>query len=119
MSHLLAAEGGYQRFTLHGGEWAILIGSALTAVLSILVGFYLMRGVLAQDEGTPKMKEIALALQEGALAYLKRQFRTIALILVPLAVVVFVTSTAVKKPGDEVALSYFSSGSFRTAAFVL
>ena len=33
MSVFLAAEGGYQEFTLAGGEWFILIGSALTALL--------------------------------------------------------------------------------------
>ena len=97
MSSVLAAEGGYQPFDLHGGEWFILIGSALTALLALGVGFFLMRGVLADDEGTPKMIEIAKAIQEGAMAYLKRQFKTIAVILVPLAIVVFVTSTAVKK----------------------
>ena len=43
------------------------------------------------------MQEIAKAIQEGASAYLKRQFRTIAVILVPLVVVVFLTSTAVKQ----------------------
>ena len=57
-----------------------------------------MRGVLAADEGTPKMKEIAKAIQEGAIAYLKRQFRTIGFIVIPLVVIVFVTSVAVKKP---------------------
>ncbi|MFN8027611.1 MAG: sodium/proton-translocating pyrophosphatase [Acidimicrobiia bacterium] len=57
-----------------------------------------MRGVLASDQGTPSMIEIAGAIQEGAMAYLKRQFETIAVILVPLAIVVFVTSTEVVKP---------------------
>ena len=57
-----------------------------------------MRGVLAADEGTPTMIEIAKAIQEGAMAYLKRQFKTIAVILIPLAIVVFVTSTEVTKP---------------------
>ena len=57
-----------------------------------------MKGTLAADQGTPKMIEIATAIQEGALAYLKRQFRTIGFILIPLAVVVFLTSTEVVKP---------------------
>jgi len=116
---LFAAEGGYQVFTLRGGEWAVLLLSAASAVLAILVGFYLMKKVLDEDEGTPKMKEIALAIQEGASAYLKRQFKTIAVILIPLAVIVFVTSVAVKKPDGTNALSFAGSGLARTIAFVL
>src|SRR6188768_3899100 len=118
MSGLLAAEGGYQEFTLAGGEWLILIGSALTALLALGVGFSLMRGVLAADQGTPKMIEIATAIQEGASAYLRRQFKTIGIILVPLAIVVFVTSTEVLKPDGSSALSFAQSGLFRTLAFV-
>jgi K(+)-stimulated pyrophosphate-energized sodium pump len=118
---LVAAEGGYQDFTLAGGEWFILIGSALTALLALGVGVVLMRGVLAADQGTPKMIEIAKAIQEGAVAYLQRQFRTIGFIVVPLAAVVFLTSVAVEKPevlGGGEALSFFESGLFRTLAFV-
>ncbi len=118
MSAVLAAEGGYQAFTLHGGEWVVLIGSAATALLAIGVGFFLMKGVLAADAGTPKMQEIAAAIQEGAMAYLKRQFKTIAVILVPLAIIVFVTSTKVLKPSGAVALSFVGSGTARTLAFV-
>ena len=124
MTHIQAAEGGYQTFYLHGGEWAILLGSVATALFALTVGFFLMRGVLAQDEGTEKMKEIADAIQEGAMAYLRRQFKTILVILVPLAVIVFLTSTKVKTDGlnnvpSHLALSYVKSGLFRTGAFIL
>jgi K(+)-stimulated pyrophosphate-energized sodium pump len=119
MTHVIATEGGYQVFNMHGGEWLILIASALTAVLAILVGLFLMKGVLAEDEGTPKMREIAKAIQEGAMAYLRRQFKTIAVILIPLAVIVFITSTSVKKAGGVEALSFAQSGIFRTGAFIL
>jgi K(+)-stimulated pyrophosphate-energized sodium pump len=115
---VLAAEGGYQEFTLAGGEWFILVGAALTALLAILVGFVLMQGVLRKDDGTPKMREIAKAIQEGALAYLRRQFRTIAYILIPLAIIVFITSTAVKRADGSEALGFFASGTWRTAAFL-
>src|ERR671918_3061656 len=96
--HLLAAEGGYQDFTLGGAEWFWLVFSATTALVALAVGLQLMRGVLAADQGTPKMIEIAKAIQEGALAYLKRQFKTIVIILIPLAIVVFLTSVKVVKP---------------------
>ena len=101
------AEGGYQEFALKGGEWAILGLSGASALLAIAVGFFLMKGVLAEDQGTPKMIEIATAIQEGAWPTCKRQFRTIAVILVPLAVVVFITST-----GDRQAATATSALSF-------
>ncbi|NBR01382.1 MAG: sodium-translocating pyrophosphatase, partial [Actinobacteria bacterium] len=116
---IIAAEGGYQEFVLKGGEWAVLWLSAAAAVLALAVGFYLVRSVMAYDEGTPKMREIAGAIQEGAWAYLKRQFRTIGLILIPLVIIVFITSTAIKKGDGSEALSFAQSGIFRTLAFVL
>jgi K(+)-stimulated pyrophosphate-energized sodium pump len=120
MQSLLAAgEGGYQVFELGDTEWAWLIFSALTSLAAIGFGFALMRGVLAADTGTPKMMEIAAAIQEGASAYLRRQFKTIGLILIPLVIVVFFTATKVVNPEtDEVALSFVQSGLFRTLAFV-
>jgi K(+)-stimulated pyrophosphate-energized sodium pump len=112
-----AAEGGYQVFQLKGGEWFWLVFAAATAVLALGVGVVLVRGVLAADQGTPKMIEIAAEIQTGAMAYLRRQFRTIGLILVPVAGLVFATSTKVVKP-TGVALSFAESGGYRTAAFV-
>ena len=120
-----AAEGGYQLFKLGGAEWFWLVFSAVTAVVALLVGLALMRGVLAADQGTPTMIEIALAIQEGAIAYLRRQFRTIAVILVPVAIVVFATSTEITVPtgfphsvSPITGLSFVQSGIFRTLAFV-
>ncbi|HUP70588.1 MAG TPA: sodium/proton-translocating pyrophosphatase, partial [Acidimicrobiales bacterium] len=118
MTTLLAAEGGYQVFDLKGGEFAWLFFSVGTALLAIIVGFSLMKGVLAADKGTEKMQEIAMAIQEGALAYLRRQFKTVGIILMPLVIIVFLTSTAVAKPDDTEALSFLASGTFRTLAFL-
>ena len=119
MSGIFAVEGGYQEFVLKGGEWLVLWLAAAAAILAIAVGLFLVRSVMAADEGTPKMKEIALAIQEGALAYLKRQFKTIGLILIPLAVIVYVTSTKVMKGDDVEALSQTQAGIWRTVAFIL
>jgi K(+)-stimulated pyrophosphate-energized sodium pump len=117
-SVLLAAEGGYQEFVLRGGEWFWLFFAAASAILAILVGMVLVRGVLAADRGTQTMIDIALSIQEGAMAYLRRQFRTIAVILIPVAVLVFVTSTEVLEPEGTQALSFIQSGTFRTLAFI-
>ncbi|HXY92945.1 MAG TPA: sodium-translocating pyrophosphatase [Acidimicrobiia bacterium] len=122
-----AAEGGYQLFKLGSSEWFWLVFSAVTAILAVVVGLSLMRGVLAADQGTPTMIEIAKSIQEGAMAYLRRQFRTIAIILVPVAIVVFATSTKITVPvlgriapayAPISGLSFAQSGIFRTLAFV-
>src|ERR1051325_5943732 len=49
---------------------------------------------------------------------LRRQFRTIAVILIPLVIVVFFTATSIKRPDGTEALAFASSGIFRALAFI-
>ena len=53
--------------------------------LSIAYGVITAKDVLSRDPGSPRMQEIALAIQEGASAYLKRQYGTIAIVGVVLS----------------------------------
>jgi K(+)-stimulated pyrophosphate-energized sodium pump len=59
------------------------------SLLALAFAYYLVREVLAAPEGTEKMKEIARAIQEGAKAYLSRQFRTVGIFLALLTVLLF------------------------------
>ncbi len=87
--HLLAAEGGTIKAVFRSFEdnalWVILGIS----IVALLFAYYLVREVLGASEGTDKMKEIARAIQEGASAYLKRQFRTVGIFLGVLTVALF------------------------------
>ncbi|MGH7056729.1 MAG: sodium-translocating pyrophosphatase [Acetobacteraceae bacterium] len=58
----------------------------LCGVLALAYGAYTARQVLAADPGTPEMQAIASAVQEGARAYLNRQYRAIAIV----GVVIFI-----------------------------
>ena len=60
--------------------------SLVLAIAALVFAYVLVREVLAADQGTPKMQEIAKAVQEGAAAYLNRQFRTLAVF----SVIVFI-----------------------------
>src|SRR5579884_2921630 len=120
MTNVLATSGGYQDFVLHssGKEW--LLFALLTGVVALGTAFVLMRGVLAADTGTDLMREIAAAIQEGAEAFLKRQFRTIGIVVLPLAVLVFLTATKVTGPaGHPHQLSFVGSGLSRAVAFLI
>jgi K(+)-stimulated pyrophosphate-energized sodium pump len=112
------AEGGYQPFQLHSTEWAWLAFAAACGVIAILTGVVLMRNMLRSDQGTPSMIEIAKAVQEGAQAYLARQFKAIGIIVIPLAILVFVTASKVTYHGHTY-LSYGLSGAFRAIAFLV
>ncbi len=64
--------------------WAIILGGLLSLVYSA----WTIKSVMAADAGNARMQEIAGAIQEGAMAYLKRQYKTIAMAGVPIFLLV-------------------------------
>ena len=65
------------------------------AVLALILAVVFRAQVLKADEGTDKMKEIGLAVQEGASAYLNRQFRTLGFFVVLALGLLFALDAAV------------------------
>src|SRR3954449_1871122 len=66
-----------QEVNLSGGNVTLVVIVAVVALLALAMGFVFRRQVLAAGEGTENMRTIARAVQEGASAYLNRQFRTL------------------------------------------
>ena len=64
----------------------MILGISLAA---LAIAYALRAQVLAQDEGTAKMQEIAAAVQEGAAAYLARQFKTLSVFVAIVFVLLF------------------------------
>ncbi len=60
------------------------------SVLALVFAGWLVSWILKKDQGTAEMKKVAGAIQEGAKAFLNRQYRTIALISVLVAVALYV-----------------------------
>ncbi|MHB8462666.1 MAG: sodium/proton-translocating pyrophosphatase, partial [Vulcanimicrobiaceae bacterium] len=65
--------------------WAGLAGGALAVIYGVALIFW----VMAQPGGNDRMKEIAMAIQEGAMAFLTRQYTTVGIVAVILAIVIF------------------------------
>ena len=81
MSRLsFALAGGAPGVTGANLTWVVVV--AVIALLALVVAGWLVREVLAASQGTEKMQQIAHAVQEGAAAYLRRQFRTLSVFVV-------------------------------------
>src|SRR3989338_6965826 len=68
-----------------------LFVAPLTAIAALIYGFLLSKKVLSEEEGSEKLKTIALAIREGAMAYLKRQFKIVLPLMAVLAVIIGLT----------------------------
>ncbi len=82
MSYNLALAGGAPTVTGANLAWVVVV--AVIALMALAVAGWLVRDVLAASEGSAKMQEIATAVQEGAAAYLRRQFKTLAVFVLPI-----------------------------------
>jgi K(+)-stimulated pyrophosphate-energized sodium pump len=84
---------------------AVLI-SLVCGALAVLYGLALTRWVLNQPAGTDRMREISAAVQEGAAAYLKRQYTTIAGVAVVVFILIGVAGTWTSDLGWKVAIGF-------------
>jgi K(+)-stimulated pyrophosphate-energized sodium pump len=94
MSRFILAQGG--GLDLSGSDYTVVGVVAAVALAALAIGAMLLKEVLGAGQGTPRMQDIGRAVQEGASAYLNRQFRTLA----GFAVVVFLLLFAL--PADDI-----------------
>ena len=93
-----------------GGNLVLVVVVALIALGALAMGVMFRKEVLAADEGSENMKTIALAIREGADAYLQRQFRTLAIF----AGLAFFALLAL--PADDMTVRIFRSVFFLVGA---
>src|SRR4051794_12803345 len=70
----------------------------IAGIVAILFALYLARDVLSRDQGTEAMQDVAGTILEGAVAFIRRQYTTIAIIAVFGAVIIGVVITLVETP---------------------
>src|SRR5256884_5700046 len=104
----LATDGGA---VVSGGNLTLVFVVAVIALLALAVAGWLVREVLAASQGTAKMQEIARAVQEGAAAYLRRQFRTLGVFVVIIFFVLLLL------PADSAEIRWGRSAFFLVGAF--
>ncbi|MGH3919802.1 MAG: sodium-translocating pyrophosphatase [Pseudonocardiaceae bacterium] len=103
MSGFILAQ--YGDLELSGGDYTVVGVIAVVALAALAVGAVLLREVLAAGQGTPRMQEIGRAIQEGASAYLNRQFRTLSVFAVIVFLVLF--ALPAETVGERIGRSIF------------
>jgi K(+)-stimulated pyrophosphate-energized sodium pump len=104
MSGLTLSSPAGAEVDLVGGDLSLVVVVAVIALSALAVAGGLVRQVLAAGQGTEKMQSIALAVQEGASAYLKRQFRTVGIfvVLIPFLLLLLPADTTSVRIGRSV-----------------
>ena len=68
----------------------------IAGIAAVLFAFYLARNVLARDTGTAAMVDVADTIYEGAVAFIRRQYTTIAVLAVVAAVLIGILITLIE-----------------------
>ena len=110
MSSLNAVAAAASPVNVTGGNLVLVVIAGVIALLALGVAFGLVREVLAASQGTQKMQEIARAVQEGAAAYLRRQFRTLGVFVVIIFFILLVL------PADDTGVRWGRSAFFLVGA---
>ncbi len=90
-------------------------------LIAVLFALYLARDVLARDTGTPEMQAVAGTIFEGAVAFIRRQYTTIAILAVVGAVIIGIVITIVETPevADVPKLAGSPIGIMTAVAFIV
>ena len=88
--------------------WIAPIGS----VISLIFAFIFYREVVGQSEGTPTMVEIAQAVRDGAMAYLKQQYKVVGIVFVILCVIFLFMAFVLHAQNEIVPFAFLTGGFF-------
>jgi K(+)-stimulated pyrophosphate-energized sodium pump len=96
-------------------DWGVIIALACAGA-AVVYGVVTSRWLLSLSPGNQEMQDISTAVQEGAKAYLRRQYQIIAGVAVVLAIVLAVALEATDAEGILIAIGFLIGGTFSGAA---
>ena len=88
--------------------WLVPIAS----LVALGMAFFFFRQMMAEDEGTPRMKEIALYVRKGAMAYLKQQYKVVGIVFVVLCILFAFMAYGLNVQNPWVPFAFLTGGFF-------
>ncbi|MDR0363481.1 MAG: sodium-translocating pyrophosphatase [Bacteroidales bacterium] len=90
--------------------WVLIVMAA--SILALGFAYYFFRQMMKQSEGTPRMKEIALYVRQGAMAYLKQQYKVVIIVFFVLALFFAFLAYILKVQNPWVPFAFLTGGFF-------
>ena len=84
----------------------------IASVCALGMAWFFFRQMMAADEGTPRMREIALYVRKGAMAYLKQQYKVVLIVFIVLAVIFAFMAYVLKAQNPWVPFAFLTGGFF-------
>ena len=84
----------------------------LSSLIALGFAFYFYRRMLREDEGTPTMREIAAHVRNGAMAYLKQQYKVVTIVFIILAIFFAVLAYGFDVQNHWVPFAFLTGGFF-------
>ena len=94
--------------TIPSAFWLVPIAS----VVALSMAFYFFRTMMAADEGTPRMREIAGYVRSGAMSYLKQQYKVVTIVFVVLAILFAFMAYGLQWQNPWVPFAFITGGFF-------
>ena len=88
--------------------WLVPVAS----VVALSMAWFFFRQMMGEDEGTPRMREIASHVRHGAMAYLKQQYKVVTIVFIVLAVIFAFMAYVLKVQNPWVPFAFLTGGFF-------
>ena len=88
--------------------WLVPVAS----IVALSMAWYFFKSMMKSDEGTPRMKEIAKYVRDGAMAYLKQQYKVVSYVFIVLCIVFAFMAYVLKAQNPWVPFAFLTGGFF-------
>jgi K(+)-stimulated pyrophosphate-energized sodium pump len=82
------------------------------SIIALFFAWYFFKQMMKEDEGTPRMKEIAAHVRKGAMAYLKQQYKVVTIVFIVLALIFAFMAYVLKVQNEWVPFAFLTGGFF-------
>ena len=84
----------------------------LASVCALMMAWLFFQNMMKEDEGSPRMKEIALYIRRGAMAYLRQQYRVVLIVFIVLAIIFAIMAYGFNAQNPWVPFAFLTGGFF-------